>query len=399
MPNRTLESIERFAIDVILERRYGKRAFFLRLFLGFLAFFYEGIMRLRLWAYENRYLPWENVGCLVVSVGNLTVGGTGKTPVVEKISKTLNKAGRRVAILSRGYKSKPKPWMERMVQKYIHGQEDIPRVVSDGRSLLLDSERGGDEPFMLASNLRGVPVIVDKNRIKSALYGIKHFGIDTVVLDDGFQYMSIKERINIALVDREAPFGNRSMLPRGTLREPKDHLKRADVIFITKCNGEDLTELKAEIRKYNKHAEILECKHHPLYIEEISTGERKDLSFLKGMRVGSVCGIAVPESFEGGLKRMGAEIVYSRYYADHHRFNKEEIDNAIERTHARAGEILMTTEKDAVRFPRVQRNDIPIYFLRMEIDLLNSQETLEDCILRICRIKKPEEAKEYARSK
>ncbi len=126
-------------------------------------------------------------------------------------------------------------------------QRHPPRVVSDGRSLLLDSEMAGDEPFMLASNLKDVLVLVDKDRVKSGLHAIRKFGCDTLLLDDGLQFLRLKERIDIVLVDSESPFANRHLLPRGLLREPPEQLRRANIIFITKCDGRDLTELRDRI--------------------------------------------------------------------------------------------------------------------------------------------------------
>lgn len=385
MAEKTLERIEKFAIDVILERRYGKRAALLRSFLHFLSRFYALIMRARWKLYEQRVLTSHATGCLVVSVGNLTVGGTGKTPVVEKIAKVLSSAGRKVAILSRGYKSVPRPFWERLWHKLTLGSPaDPPRIVTDGKRVLLDSLRAGDEPYMLAMNLENVVILVDPDRVKSAMYATKKFGIDTLLLDDGFQYLSIRERINIVLVDRFTPFGNQHILPRGTLREPKDHLRRGDVIFITKCDGTDLTELKTELRQYNQHAELVECAHRPCYLQDLERDVRLPLDYLKGKKIGAVCGIAIPESFEGGLRKLGAEIIYSKHYADHHRFSPGEIENAIARTRARGGHALVTTEKDAVRFPLVTRRDLPIYFLRVEIELTHSAETFEQRILRLC---------------
>ncbi|MEM9398804.1 MAG: tetraacyldisaccharide 4'-kinase [Verrucomicrobiota bacterium] len=387
MAVKTLERIEQFAIDVILMKRYGKRAALLRMLLYILSFGYNGIVRLRYWLYETRICQWHSVGCKVISVGNLTVGGTGKTPVVEKTARTLRDAGRKVAILSRGYKSIPRPLWQRLMRKLRFGAKpDPPRIVSDGKALLLDSERAGDEPCMLATNLDDVVVLVDKDRVKSALYAIENMGIDTIILDDGYQYLPLKERINICLVDRYTPFGNRFLLPRGTLREPKDHMKRSDVIFITKCDGSDISEIKNELRKYNCHAPIHECTHHPVYLQDLSSGDKLPLDYLTKRKVGALSGIAVPESFEAGLKNLGAQIIYRRHYADHHRFSEREVVNAINRTHARGGHALITTEKDAIRFPRIDRRPLPVYFLRVEINLLSTEEDFASLILRACGI-------------
>src|SRR5713226_7619663 len=170
--SRWLENLEQFAIDVILERRHGTRAGILRGILYALSFIYERLVQLRLYLYRKRIFRERTLGCLVISIGNLTVGGTGKTPIVEKFARALQSGGRRVAILSRGYKSVPHPskrsWFDRLLTKDV----DPPRVVSDGKFLLLDSVTAGDEPYMLAHNLKDVIVLVDKDRVKSGKFAI-----------------------------------------------------------------------------------------------------------------------------------------------------------------------------------------------------------------------------------
>jgi tetraacyldisaccharide 4'-kinase len=195
----------------------------------------------------------------VISVGNITAGGTGKTPVVEIFARELHKSGRKVAILSRGYRKKELPWYQRIFSETL----EPPRVVSDGHHLLLDSEMGGDEPYMLASNLPGVVVLVDRNRVKSGRYAIKKFGCDTLVLDDGFQYQKLKHRLELVLIDKTNPFGNGNVLPRGVLREPVRNLKRANFIFITKSDGQSET-LRARIRELNAQAEIIVLSSSPI---------------------------------------------------------------------------------------------------------------------------------------
>jgi tetraacyldisaccharide 4'-kinase len=386
MASNRFDRLEQFAVDVILERRWGFRAGVFRLFLWMLSGLYRLGVRWRLWWFESRLGSVHALGCLVVSVGNLTVGGTGKTPVVELFARELTRRGRKVAVLSRGYKSQPVPFAQRFGDRF-RALEDRhpPRVVSDGRSLLLDSEMAGDEPFMLASNLKDVLVLVDKDRVKSGLHAIRKFDCDTLLLDDGLQYLRLKERIDIVLVDRESPFANRHLLPRGLLREPPEQLRRADIIFITKCDGRDLTELREELRRYNKHAEFVECAHKPLHLEEVFTHDVIPLSFLKDLRIGTISGIARPESFEDGLRKLGVELIYSRRYADHHRFSESEIAKMFERSKARGARAVITTEKDSVRFPRLGKRPLPVYFLRVEIDIIHGHDAFQRCLERMCK--------------
>src|SRR5438477_9403757 len=382
---RRLENLEQFGIDVVLERRHGIRASILRGILYALSFAYDRVVQLRLYFYRKRIFRERALGVLVISVGNLTVGGTGKTPIVEKIARALQTGGRRVAILSRGYKSVPRK--RSLLNRLYNRNPDPPRIVSDGTSLLLDSRTAGDEPYMLADNLKNVIVPVDKDRVKSGLLAIDKWKIDTLLLDDGLQYLHLKHRLDIVLVDRQAPFGNEFLLPRGTLREPPRNLRRASYIFITKNTGQSNDTLIARIRRYNRTAEIIECAHRPLYLQNIYTGERIMLDRLRGAFIGSICAIAVPESFEGALKHRGANVDLSSRYIDHHYYTETEIRNFINRCVRRDLGMIITTEKDAVRMPRLPDAEVkvPIYFMRVEIEILSGHESWEHCVARICK--------------
>jgi tetraacyldisaccharide 4'-kinase len=382
---RRLENLEQFGIDVVLERRHGIRASILRAILYALSFIYDRLVQLRLYLYRKRILRERALGCLVISVGNLTVGGTGKTPIVEKFARALQVGGRRVAILSRGYKSVPRKrnWPDRLRRK----DADPPRVVSDGKSLLLDSLTAGDEPYMLAHNLKDVIVLVDKDRVKSGRFAIDRWGVDTLLLDDGLQYLHLKHRLDMVLVDRQAPFGNEFLLPRGTLREAPRNLRRASYIFITKNTGEPNDALIQRIRRYNRTAEIIECAHKPLYLQNVFSDEQLPLERLRDAFIGSICGIAAPESFEGALKKLGAHVDLAKRYIDHHYYTEAELTNFIHRCIRRDLAMIVTTEKDAVRMPRLTEAqvEVSIYFLRVEIEILSGRESWEHCVARICK--------------
>jgi len=379
------ESVETFFLEVVLEERRGKRATIIRGTLYACSKVFKVAIKFRRFLYNVRILRDSTLGVQVIAIGNLTVGGTGKTPVVEKFARELRDEGRNVAILSRGYRSKPSPLLERLMNKLLLREDTTPpRVVSDGKSLLLDSEMAGDEPYMLASNLKDVVVLVDKDRVKSGRYAIEKFGCDTLLLDDGFQYWKLRgRRQDVVLIDRQQPFGNERLLPRGTLREPPSHLARANVIFITKSDG-DTEELRRRITELNSTAGIIECIHHPLYLEDVFTGNQVGLDYLKGRRVASFSGIAQPESFEKSLVTLGSELVYAKRFADHHRFTQQEVLNAINRSKKRQAEAIVTTQKDAVRFPKIDRRDLPIYFMRVEIKILSGADDFQDCVRKIC---------------
>jgi tetraacyldisaccharide 4'-kinase len=380
------ENAETFFLEVILEQRQDYRAKIVRAFLYVLSkIFLVVAVKARRFLYNVRILRDSTLGVQVIAIGNLTVGGTGKTPVVEKFARELQDQGRTVAILSRGYRSKPPPLRQRLVNKILFREDSTPpRVVSDGKSLLLDSETAGDEPYMLASNLKDVVVLVDKDRVKSGRYAIEKFGCDTLLLDDGFQYWKLRgRRQDIVLVDRQQPFGNERLLPRGTLREPPSHLSRANTIFITKSDG-NTEALRQRINQYNPTAGIIECIHHPLYFEDVFTGHRHGLDLIRGRKVATLSGIAQPESFEESLPTLGGTVVYTKRFADHHRFTQQEILNAINRGKKRQAEFIVTTQKDAVRFPKIDRRDLPIYFMRVEIKIMSGAKDFHDCVRKIC---------------
>jgi tetraacyldisaccharide 4'-kinase len=379
------ETVETFVLEVIFEERRGTGATLMRAFLYACSKLFQVAIKIRRFLYNVRILRDSTLGVQIIAIGNLTVGGTGKTPVVEKFARELRDQGRNVAILSRGYRSKPPPLHKTLLDRILFRADTTPpRVVSDGKSLLLDSETAGDEPYMLASNLKDVVVLVDKDRVKAGRYAIEKFGCDTLLLDDGFQYWKLAgRRQDIVLVDRQQPFGNESLLPRGTLREPPSHLARASVIFITKSDG-NTGELRARIAQLNSTAGIIECVHSPLYLEDVFTGQRQELNTIQGRKVASLSGIAQPESFEKSLVKIGAELVYSKRFADHHRFSQQEILNAINRGKKRQAEIIITTQKDAVRFPKIDRRDLPFYFMRVEIKIVSGAEDFRDCVRKIC---------------
>src|SRR5437879_8382801 len=274
------ENIETFCLEVILEERRGTGATLVRALAYGCSKTFQVALQTRRFLYNVRILRDSTLGVQVIAIGNLTVGGTGKTPVVEKFAQALRDQGRTVAVLSRGYRSKGQPFHEWLINKILLRDDTTPpRVVSDGKSLLLDSEMAGDEPYMLASNLKDVVVLVDKDRVKSGRYAIEKFGCDTLLLDDGFQYWKLRgRRQDVVLIDRQQPFGNQRLLPRGTLREPPSHLARANIIFITKGDGKT-EELRKEIAKFNPDAGIIECVHHPLYLEDVFTAQRLELDF------------------------------------------------------------------------------------------------------------------------
>lgn len=373
-----------FTVDVIYDRRRDRKARLWAAILTVLSYVFLGLSTLRRLLYRWGILRASHLGCLVVVVGNLTVGGTGKTPVVERLARNLQRKGRKVAILSRGYKSRKEPGWRKAWRLLTHTPPAPPRVVSDGETVFFDSEVAGDEPYMLAKNLPGVIVITDKDRVKAGQYAIRKYGADTLILDDGFQYFQLKDHLQLLLVDKSNPFGNGHVLPRGILREPVSQLRRASYVFLTKSDGVADAQLEAQIRRHRPGTELIECRHAPQYLQSVNGEAQAALEALAGKRVGALSGIAVPESFEQFLKEYGAVDIVPYRFLDHHRFTAHELARLAEQVKAAGLDYLVTTEKDAVRIPPNFQPGVPFYFLRVEIRVLSGVDDFEAAVNRIC---------------
>ena len=391
-----MDEFAEWGTEVVFGRARGFRAWLLKCVLRFASFFFYILIKARLFMFRRRIKTVHYLGTFVVSVGNITAGGTGKTPVVELLSRTLAERGRKCAILTRGYKSEeldePQEWLD------ANGKpvRNLPKIASDGVTRYLGPLHAGDEPFMLARNLDGVAVLVDKDRVKSGIFAIEQLGRNTLILDDGMQYLKLKHEIDIVLVDCGFPFGTGSILPRGTMREPRTSLARASYIILTKSGGKPQGELISTIRKYNKVADIIVTNHGPSYLENIFTGERKPLSFLQDKYVACMSGIARPESFEGLVEGLGAHVEIRRRYPDHYWFDQADLETFVERCADRAMDIIVTTEKDAVRFLKPGEMEVPIYFLRIQIDIEQGQEYWDRMIDRICALAEPQPTPQWS---
>jgi tetraacyldisaccharide 4'-kinase len=384
---RAAQRFATFTADVMYGRAKGRGAFYLGGLLRALSKVFGLMVRLRMWLYRTRVLHDAHLGCMVIVVGNLTMGGTGKTPVVERLARALQAKGRRVAIISRGYKSRSEPMLSKAFRELTHRDPTPPKVVSDGERVLLGSLDAGDEPYMLARNLPGVCVIVDKDRVKAGHHAIRKFGADTLILDDGFQYFRLKDHLQILLIDKTNPFGNGCLIPRGILREPVENLRRASYIFLTKSDGKPAPALEARIRQIRPGTELIECTHSPRNLREVCGEETLPLEHLAGRSVACLSAIAVPESFENFVSAHGAKIVHRTRFLDHHRFDKGEIEEVFAEATAAGATMLVTTEKDAVRIDPSLKPPLPFYYLRVEIDILSGMRDFEDAVTRICRLK------------
>lgn len=319
------------------------------------SFLYGLGVRGRLLLYGLNILKAEKLPCKVISVGNITVGGTGKTPVAIFIARYLKERGKRVVILSRGYK----------------GNAKGVNIVSDGKTVLLGPEAAGDEPYLMASLLKGVPVVVSPDRVQGGLLAIEKFAPEFIILDDGFQHIRLQRDCNILLVDGKEGFGNGHLLPRGILREPIGGISRAGFAM---SKG----ELKDEAKKILEALKIpmLSFELRPKSLYDIKNGRDKGLGFLKGQNVLAFTGLANPASFFRTAENLGAVIIKKITYPDHHPYAKSDLE--IIKMEAKNNPII-TTEKDAVKLKRLPLDGLSIYALGIEA-VPDDLKTFEDLL-------------------
>jgi len=317
--------------------------------LSLLSFFYGWAVSARVFLYARRILKTHCLSCKVVSIGNITLGGTGKTPFVCLLAEMIRAGGYRVAILSRGYKGK------------FQGTYGL---VSDGEQILMNWQQAGDEPYLLAKKLKGVPVVVGKKRWLSGKYATEHLRAEVVILDDGFQHLPLKRNLNLVLIDSSSPFGNGYLFPRGVLREPLKQIRRADAIILTKVGQSDnIIKLKENLANIPDGHPIFQVGYAPTGIGV--WGEKTPLppEYLKGKRVLAFSGVAKPESFWQSLSSLGAKIVGTEIFPDHHRYEQKDMERLWRKGGALEVEALITTEKDLVRMEAFASGFIPLWVL------------------------------------
>ncbi len=303
--------------------------------------------------YEWGILPTKKLPVKVVCIGNMTMGGTGKTPTVEWVARTLKNAGVRVAVLSRGYKGQ---------------QEKGLGVVSDGKALLLSHRESGDEPYLLARRLRAVPVVVGRNRYKSGKLAHQRFRTQVVVLDDGYQHIHLKRDMNILLVDGREGFGNGHLFPLGSLREPLIGITRADQILITKAEHPDrIPDIEQTLRHWNSRAHVFQGRYVPECLFDPETGRRNPPERLGGKRVAAFAGLANPEYFFELLESLGAVLVGKVVFPDHHAYTEDDI--GVVRKIMSHAEWSVTTEKDMVRLEGLSLKGFPLKVLEIRMEV------------------------------
>jgi tetraacyldisaccharide 4'-kinase len=330
---------------------------------------YATAVALRNAAYDRGWRPAAVLPLPVISVGNLTVGGTGKTACVELVARKLMARGRRVAILTRGYGG----------AGAYRLRAESGRVVAQGAGA---GARLADEPQLLAARLEGVPVFVNPRRDVSGRAAAAEQAYDALILDDGFQHRRVARACDIVLVHARMPLGGWRLLPRGPMREPLTSLRRADIILITKADEalERLASLREQLRSFNKHAAVAAAVHEPSALHEPATGARHDPKRLEGRRVGLLSSIGDPEGFESTVRRLHATVAWHHVLPDHHPYRAADWD-AVRARHG-AVDAIVTTEKDWVRLkarvPAGEPARTPLWVLGVRMRIIEGEEAFDD---------------------
>jgi tetraacyldisaccharide 4'-kinase len=356
------------------ETRLGMRNFFekiqegkkilsfyslLKLFFYILSVFYGLGYHFRVLLYQSGVVKPKKLNAKVISIGNITLGGTGKTPLVIYLSQKLKEKKIKVAILIRGYKGRKK---------------ELTELVEENKNKIPWSEVG-DEPYLLASRLYDVPVVVSKDRSASGVCAEKKYRAEVLVLDDGFQHWKLSRNLDIVVIDSTNPFGNSKLFPAGILREPLSSLKRADILVLNKAdqilNKEDLIQI---LRAYNQNAPIIESVYAINSIERLLGHSLIEEKHLEGKKCLAFSGIGNPISFEKSLKRLKVEVLKHHRFPDHFFYQKKDILNLEKKAQKLGADFMITTEKDSVRIPMMNELKIPIYVFKIDLVITKGEE-------------------------
>jgi len=339
-----------YLLSVISGERRKPDAVLLRGWLAGLAYAYAAGLKLYLSLYRIGLRKQVRLPCRVISIGNISVGGTGKTPLTQRVGAYLSAHGLRVCVLSRGYRG---------------ANEHGVAVVSTDRRVELDSHAAGDEAYLLARSLPGVPVLVGKDRRQTGALAWERFKPDVIILDDGMQFYQLHRDVEIALVNAVRPFENGWTFPRGLLREPPSHLRRADCLIIThadRVESGELTILQERLQRLCPHSVLYTARYAVEGLRALDHSQAPLLEWLEGRRVASFCALGNPALFEAQLQRAGAELVSRFRFPDHHSPTVGELQEIIMEACAHGAEAILVSEKDAVKLPPLSR-PLPFYAL------------------------------------
>jgi tetraacyldisaccharide 4'-kinase len=321
---------------------------------------YSAAVKARSSGYENRFLTTHSVAAPVISVGNITVGGTGKTPLVDWLAQHLSARGRKVCILSRGYRRE-------------NAKQQI--VVSDGIQILCSVAQSGDEAMMLAQSLLGkCAVVCNPDRVAAAVWAIDHLKSDVLLLDDGFQHRRLARNLDIVTIDATNPFGNGRLLPSGILREPLESLNRADCIVLTR-SAPDAAELIARLRQMT-NAPIFQSRTTIEQFRRLDATETVDEVSKVIQPLAAFCGIGNPRAFFDQLRAANFDVRDEVSFRDHHKYSQADIDRLAEHARAKGAQALVTTAKDSVKLQTLQFQ-LPCYVAQLDVEISGATELLE----------------------
>jgi tetraacyldisaccharide 4'-kinase len=321
--------------------------------------------RARATAYRRGWLSVSRLAAPIISVGNLTTGGTGKTPLVEWVCKAVaRETGKRICVLTRGY-GRPNP------------QSQV--VVSDGAAVLAGLLESGDEPYLLAQNLIGVAAVISNpDRLTAGDWAIKHLGSEVFVLDDGFQHLQLARDLDIVTIDATNPWSGGSSLPYALLREPRSSLSRADCVVITRTEQvADTASLKGTIRQFAEATPVLSSRMVVSGIRKLNQldGQSVDKADLVAGPLAAFCGVGNPESFFNQLRREGLTTVLTRTFPDHHSYSQTDLTGLVNEAKAKGATALLTTAKDAIKLSTLHL-ELPCYVVDIQISIDDDERLL-----------------------
>jgi len=378
--DKNLENRIQLKVESIMQDN-GQNAFFsFQSVLCFISLLYCAVTRIRCYLYKTGLLREKTLPCKVISIGNLAVGGTGKTPMTLYLAKLIKGLGYRTVIISRGYKGTA---------------EKTGGIVSDGRQILMDADQSGDEPFMMAKKLKNIPVIVGQKRFEAGMLAMQKFNPDVIILDDAFQHIRLSRDVNLVLLDYGNPLGNGYTLPRGILREPINALLRGDAFIFTRSDrsdgsGRSDVSWPESLRDILSQKPVFRTIHVPYIYGVAAAGKEKKLiesdgddkpEIFKKKRAFVFSGIANNKDFHKTVKGFGCLIAGFLEFSDHHTYSEEDLKTISQIALEAGAEIILTTEKDYVRIPESMSWPLDLFIISIRI-AFSSQENAFDAFIK-----------------
>lgn len=334
---------------------------------------YGGGVRFRRFCYRQGFIKTKRLPCKAVSIGNVTAGGTGKTPMTMYLANLIQQHGYHVAVVSRGYQG---------------AAEKKGGIVSDGEKLYMGPDEAGDEPFMMARRLRKIPVIVGKDRFAAGMLAAEKLGTDVVVLDDAFQHLRLERDLDLVLLDHLCPFGNEHLLPRGALREPLDALARCDAVVLTRYDEYNPAALET-VKNAAAFQPIFRSVHVPFVQEVVSCtrttgpdrGPEVDIEALKNCRAVVFSGLANNDDFRRTIESTGCSIKKFIGFADHYAYKDRDLDNIRQATEQSEADIIITTDKDFMKISGRIRWPFDLFVIGIRISFAGDEKAFREFII------------------